>query len=377
MEKGRASETGGARPLVLVTGSSGLLGTAIRRALRGTFTLVGLDVERHAPDDPDPWLRCDLTDDASVRRALEEARGRFGARVASVVHLAAYYDFSGEPSPLYRALTVEGTRRLLRALREGGGSVEQFLFSSSLLVLAPAREGERLTEASPVQAAWDYPRSKLAAEAVIEEEHGAIPAVVLRLAGVYDEGCHSIPLAQQARRIFERRLESHLFPGDTGHGQSFVHRDDAARCVRAAVEARARLGPHELFLVGEEDVVSYEEVQDLLGRAIHGKDWTTLRIPAPLAKAGAWLREKASGGERFIKPWMIDLADLHLPIATARAQERLAWRARERLRDTLPAIGRRLVADPAAWYAENGLELPDDLEAIEEARRERSGARDA
>jgi nucleoside-diphosphate-sugar epimerase len=36
--------------------------------------------------------------------------------VASVVHLAAYFDFSGEEHPLYDKLNVEGTRLLLRAL---------------------------------------------------------------------------------------------------------------------------------------------------------------------------------------------------------------------------------------------------------------------
>ncbi len=40
----------------------------------------------------------------------------FGGRVASVIHLAAYFDFSGEASSKYQEVTVEGTRRLLRAL---------------------------------------------------------------------------------------------------------------------------------------------------------------------------------------------------------------------------------------------------------------------
>lgn len=87
---------------------------------------------------------------------------RQGARVASCIHLAAYYDFSGEPSPLYRTLTVEGTQRLLRGLRRF--EIEQFVFSSTHIVMRPADEGDVISEESPVEPAWDYPRSKLAAE---------------------------------------------------------------------------------------------------------------------------------------------------------------------------------------------------------------------
>jgi nucleoside-diphosphate-sugar epimerase len=87
-----------------------------------------------------------------------------------VIHLAAYYDFSGEPSPLYRTLTVEGTRRLLRALQQF--KVEQFVFSSTLLVMKPVEQDEVNTERSVTEneeEMWDYPRSKIEAE---RPDHG-------------------------------------------------------------------------------------------------------------------------------------------------------------------------------------------------------------
>jgi nucleoside-diphosphate-sugar epimerase len=348
---------------VLVTGSSGLLGSRICADLARDHEVVGFDL--HPPEVPGPstpslFLECDLTDDDSVHQRLEVLRERRHDRLASVVHLAAYYDFSGEPSPLYDQLTVGGTRRLLRGLQDF--RVEQFMFSSSLLVMRAAEEGEVLTESSPVQAEWDYPQSKLEAEQAIRQERGAIPAVILRVAGVYDEDGHSVPIGQQLARIYERQFESHFFPGDLDHGQSFVHVDDVVSCVRAVVEHRDRLGEHELFLVGERDVLSYGELQDELGKALHGKEWTTIRIPAPLAKAGAWLKGKAPGADPFIKPWMIDLADAHLPVSPERARERLGWEPRHSLRSTLPEMAHRMLADPAAWYRENGIEPPDDLD---------------
>ena len=68
-------------------------------------------------------------------------RDHHGSRIATVVHLAAYYDFLGEPSPKYDQITIEGTRRLLLGLRDGF-QVEQFIFSSTMLVHRPGEPGQ-------------------------------------------------------------------------------------------------------------------------------------------------------------------------------------------------------------------------------------------
>jgi nucleoside-diphosphate-sugar epimerase len=354
--------TARARPLALVTGGSGFLGTAIVADLVRDHDVVTLD--RDPPGEGSRQtghVRCDLTDDRSVSEALRAVRERFGARLASVIHLAAYYDFSGEDSPLYESLTVEGTRRLVRGLRDF--EVGQIVFSSTLLVMKPVEsKDDVLTEDSPTQAEWAYPESKLRAEAVLREEHGGVPVVVLRLAGVYDDLCRSIPIAQQIARIHQKTLESYFFPGDPQRGQPFLHLQDVVSCFRKTVEARRRLGPYEVFLAAEPEVVSYGEVQEILGKAIHGKAWPTIRIPAPLAKAGAWVKERlGSEEETFIKPWMIDLADAHYPCSIERAKARLRWAPRRRLRATLPRMARALRADPAKWYEAHRLPVPEDV----------------
>ena len=349
------------RPLVLVTGSSGLIGSRLVAALESDYRVVGLDAKppRELPGDAQ-WLECDLTSSESVSKTLQTVRERHGDRVASVVHLAAYYDFSGEPSPLYDELTVEGTRRLLKALQQH--SVEQFIFSSSLLAMRPAGEGELLTEDSPTEATWDYPESKLAAEEVIAQEAGGIPTVILRIAGVYDERCQWVPIAQQIRRIYEKQLESYFFPGNAEHGQALVHLADLIQCFVLAIERRGELPRRELLLVAEPDVMSYAELQDQIGERLHGKEWPTIRVPKVLAKAGAWVQERlaAEGEEPFIRPWMVDLADAHYAVDIGRAREHLGWEPVHRLRTTLPAMLASLVADPQQWYADNGL-TPDKI----------------
>lgn len=348
------------RPIVAITGSAGFIGARLVDALVPDYRVVGLDVRRPAQLPPGTdFVPCDLSRRESTEIALAELERKTGGRLASVVHLAAYYDFSGAPSPLYSDLTVGGTEHLLRGLQRF--HVEQFVFSSSLLVHRPSQAGERLTEDSPLEATWDYPRSKIEAESVIEEVKGPIPSVVLRLAGVYTDDCQSIPIAHHIARIHQKELESYFFPGDARHGQAFVHLDDAVACIRRVVDLRARLGREERFLVAEPDTMAYAELQDVLGDLLHGKEWPTIRIPKAVAKAGAWAQGKVGGEDTFIKPWMVDLADADYPVDIAHARARLGWEPRRRLRDTLPEMIVRLKRDPAGWYRRNKMEVPLSL----------------
>lgn len=343
---------------VIVTGSSGLIGSRVIGRARPGYTLVGFD--NHGPPVPPIEAECvpvDLTSGQGVVRALDRVRYAYGDRIAAVVHLAAYYDFSGEESPLYRTLTVEGTERLLGALIGGGFRVEQFLFSSTMLVHAPCEPGQLINEDWPLEPKWAYPESKVRAERAIEEHRGQIPAVMLRIAGVYDEMTHSIPLANQMQRIYERRLTGHVFPGDTSRGQAFVHLDDVADAIWAAVERRNELPPSVPILIGEPETLSYEELQRTMARLIHGdEEWETRRVPKPVARAGAWLQDAVPGEDPFIKPWMIGMADDHYALDITRARRLLGWEPRHSLRETLPAMVHKLKIDPEGWYKENKLE---------------------
>jgi nucleoside-diphosphate-sugar epimerase len=347
---------------------SGNLGASVAEALRDDYRVVGMDRDRGQTDLP--LLRVDLTSDDAVERAFRELRDRYGNRIASVIHLIAYFDFSGEQSPLYRTVNVDGTRRLLRALESF--EVEQFVYASTILVHAPCAPGERIDERQPIEPRWAYPQSKAAAEAVIREEHGKIPYVILRLAGVYDTESTVPTMAQQMARIYERDLQSHLYSGNTLVGQSMLHRDDLLDALRRAVDLRAKLPREAEVLIGEPDAIGYDALQDGLGRLFHGDDdWLTLRVPKAVAAAGAWAQQKLEpvvpdaideGEEPFIKPFMVRLADDHYALDIRRARELLGWEPRHRLIDELPAMVRAVKADPAAWYARHKIDPPDWIE---------------
>lgn len=343
--------------IVLVTGSNGRIGTAVMKRLRERFdNVVGFD--QKAPEPPPPEcvrIAVDISSDDSVHAGLHMLREHHGTRVAAVVHLAAYYDFIGKPDPRYDAITVEGTRRLMRGLREGF-EVEQFIFSSTMLVHRPGELGQLINEDSPIEANWAYPESKVRTEALILAERGPIPAVLLRFAGVYDDFSHSPPLANQIQRIYERQLASRLYSGETSHGQSFIHMHDVVDAVDRAVQRRAELAPAVAILLGEPQTLSYDELQHSLERLIHGEAWNTYNVPGPIAKVGAWVEDHMPGQHPFIKPWMIDRANDHYALDITRAHSLLGWKPARTLQATLPEMVAALRADPPGWYREHELE---------------------
>jgi nucleoside-diphosphate-sugar epimerase len=350
----------GDKPLVLITGSSGLIGSATVRRLSGAFRVIGLDDEM--PEDIallEEFVPLELQKKDNVEKALRHVQERYGEVIASVIHLAAYHDFSGEPSPLYEEVTVRGTERLLNAVRAIG--IEQFVYASTMLVHSPTTPGRPIDETWPLEPKWDYPRSKVQAERIVAAFAGNVPTVVLRIAGVYDADCHSIPLSNQIQRIYERRLIGHVFPGDLSHGQAFVHMDDVVEVIERVVRLRHQLPAQETFLVAEPETLSYAELQEVIGEALHGEPWRTETIPKAVAKAGAWLEDQVPGEEPFIKPWMIDIADDHYEVDVAHARRLLGFEPWHRLRQEMPRILERMKRDPVKFYRDNRLELPSFL----------------
>jgi UDP-glucose 4-epimerase len=345
--------TASGKAVVLVTGGSGLIGSKLITQLQDNYQVIGLDRTDnvHQPAKVE-YVGFDIADEQSVVMALERVRYAYGNHIASVVHLAAYYDFSGKPSPLYEEVTVKGTEKLLKALQSF--RVDQFIFSSTNLIYKPTTPGQKINEDCPLAANWDYPESKVDTEKIIHEKRGNIPVAILRLAGVYNEEGNSIPVTHQIQRIYEKALTSYFFSGDITHGNVFLHMDDLMSALIKTIEKRHEL-PEEIAInIGEPVTPSYEQLQERIGLLVHREEWKTYEIPKPLAKAGAWAQDLF--GDPFIKPWMIDRADDHYELDISRAKTLLGWEPRHSLMDTLPAMISKLKVDPVAWYERNGLD---------------------
>ncbi|MGB0589219.1 MAG: NAD-dependent epimerase/dehydratase family protein [Myxococcota bacterium] len=189
---------------VLVTGSSGFVGSALAARLqREGATVAGLDV---TPGQV-PTVSVDITDGGQVRAAFERLRPR------RVVHTAAIVDDRGDPK-LFQAVNVTGTDHIVAACE--ACDVERLVHVSSIVVLgldSPAQCDER-TPLQPYTGAA-YMDTKAVSERRVRDAWaaGRVPAVVVRPGDVY--GLGSQPWVQRPLEMMRQGMP--LLVG-SGHG---------------------------------------------------------------------------------------------------------------------------------------------------------------
>lgn len=149
---------------LLVTGSSGFVGTAFLARYAATHEIVPFSLQRQG------W------------EGLPDLRG-----VDAVVHLAALvHQMQGAPAEAYRQANVEYPLELAGRAREAG--VRHFLFLSTVKVYGEVSRNP-FTEDSPCAPEDDYGRSKLEAEQRLSELAGSEFTVsLLRTPLIYGEG---------------------------------------------------------------------------------------------------------------------------------------------------------------------------------------------
>lgn len=348
---------------IIITGSNGFIGNAITKRLRQKYNVIGFDQVIPKESLCAKNYEVNISSSQSISKALENMKQEFGARIASVIHLAAYYSFAEQESPEYDKITVKGTEQFLQLLKKF--EVEQFIFSSTMLVHRPAEIGEKISELSPVEPSWAYPKSKVDAETILKREHDFIPLVNLRIAGVYDDHCHSIPISNQIMRIYEKQLSGRLYPGNDSKGQTFLHLDDLVDAIDKIIERRKKLPAEVDLLLGEPKAISYAELQHIVAMLVHGHHWDSLKIPLWFAKLGSWLQHHTPLIRKpFIMPWMIDFTNDHYELDISRAQNLLDWKPQHELQQTLPIMIEALKKNPLQWYKDNKLKAPTELARV-------------
>lgn len=299
-----AGEGSGMNRRILVTGSSGLIGRALRASLeaRGWET-VGLDLRGSGDENGD------VRDPRRVRAALAGCRG--------AVHLAAVSRVAwGERAPdECWSTNVGGLRNVLDAADERT-SRPWLLFASSREVYGQPRRLPA-SEDCPLRPVNVYGRTKVEGERLVNEaRRGGLRAAVVRLSNVYggagDHADRVVPAFARAAVSGEPiRIEGARCVFD------FTHIDDAARGMVAAVDLleAGRPPPPVHLLTGVP---------------------TALRDLAEMAMALAGRRTRVVEAS----PRSFDVARFHGD--PSRARELLGWAPRVGLRDGLERLVRDL-----------------------------------
>jgi UDP-glucose 4-epimerase len=329
--------------LVLVTGGTGNLGTAVLRRLGsdpGITGLVGL-CRRPAPHQPPydtvRWHRTDLAE-ASSEPVLAAAM----SGVDAVVHLAWQLQPSRDAARTWRT-NVVGSRRVAEAA--AAARVEHLVVASSVGAYSARRDREPVDESWPAGgiASSQYSREKAAVEAWLDEHADSLglpvarlrPGLVFQRAAGSEVGRYFLgPLFSPRLLRLLGRTGPPVLPLPSGLTLQAVHADDLAEAVAAILRTHAT-GPFNLAA----DAITDREVAALAG----GR---RLPVPVPLMRAGL----AAAYHTRLVPtaPGWLDLA-MRVPILDAgRAARELDWRPARSTAQALTEVVRAMAAGAGA-----------------------------
>ena len=330
------SDSGG-NDLMLVTGASGFVGSAIAISARAAGYRVRVLVRRSSPriniQPDDEVVVGDMCDRASLGLALKGVR--------YLAHAAADYRLWAPPTDDIMRTNLEGTRAVMEeALRAG---VERIVYTSSVATLAlrdgaPADESRPLPESEAVGA---YKKSKVRAERVVEEmvKQHRLPAVIVNPAAPI--GPRDVKPTPTGRIIVE--CASGRMPGFVDTGLNLVHVDDVAAGHLAALR---RGGIGERYILGGENVSLGTMLADIAN--IVGRRPPTLRFPIaalyPIA-FGAELWARLSGKAPFATVDGLRMARHHMFFSDVKARRDLGYVSRPY---------REAIADAIAWFKQAG-----------------------
>lgn len=154
---------------ILITGSSGLIGTALHTRLQQSHTVTRADISN--PDNP-----VDITDPQSIRSALETAQPSTIIHLAAFTNVTAAWEQSGDQGGSCYQINVIGTRTVAQAARDFGAHL---IHMSTAYVFdgekeSPYTEGDVM---NPIE--W-YGETKARAEEEIRATDG-LKSTILRI----------------------------------------------------------------------------------------------------------------------------------------------------------------------------------------------------
>jgi nucleoside-diphosphate-sugar epimerase len=209
---------------VLVTGASGMLGSATARALAARGDQVTV-LQRRPAGLGLPEVLGDIADPAAVRRAV--------AGQDAVVHLAAKVNITGA-WPGYQRANIVGTAALVAACRDAGVPGLVHVSSPSVAHAGDSLVGAPAGVADPAGARGAYARSKARGEQIALAADGAGLAVVaIRPHLVWGPGD-----PQLIERVVARARAGRLFT--VGSGAALIDSTYVDNAVDALVAALDR-----------------------------------------------------------------------------------------------------------------------------------------
>jgi dihydroflavonol-4-reductase len=311
--------------MILVTGASGFVGSAVVRHLIKAGHQVRALVRSTSSRINLADLRVEIVE-GDLRDVESLIRAMTGLRV--VFHVAADYRL--------------WARNLMTAALRAG--VERIVYTSSVATLKTRPDGKASDETFQLEAqsaVGAYKYSKVVAERVVETmvAEQNLPAIIVNPSTPIGPGdVRPTPTG----RIIVEAAAGHM-PAYVDTGLNLVHVDDVAAGHLAALQS-GRIG--ERYILGGQDVLLGDMLREIARQV--GRVPPRLRLPRwlifPIAY-GAEAVAHFTGREPFVTTTGLRLAKDRMFFTSAKAERELGYRARPYS---------EAIADAIAWFRQHG-----------------------
>ncbi len=343
------------KPGIIITGATGFLGGRLIQHLCRTYQIFALGrrspQEARAPVGPDiHWFQVDIGHFEPLREVFYRIREMGGADI--LLHMASYYDFTGEEHPEYIRTNVFGTRNILEL--SVPLELKNFIFTSSVAACPFPPPGEAVTEDTPPTASPPYSRSKRLGEEMLHEFRDQIPSSILRLAAIFSNWCEYEPLHNFLATWCSNGWDSRILGGRGQWAIPYLHVRDLLSFYLTVIEKSADLEPLEVLQASPHGCTTHLELFQEATRCFYGTPRTALYMPKPLARLGIAMREqlgRVTGQMPFERSWMGEYIDLKLNIDASRTHRRLGWSPSEELDilNCMPTMIDNMQTYPEEW----------------------------
>jgi len=322
---------------ILVTGSSGFIGSHLTRALRERGDRIVALV--HSPDKAEALertgvevLQGDLADTPSLEGIMDG--------IDAVYHLAALRGEGRGPREYYRKVNVYGTRALLEEAVKSG--VRHFIYVSTVGVMGWVRKLPA-TEEHACKPEGAYHETKLEAEKLALRYHRkeGLPVTVIRPTITYgprDDGM----LYKLARLITKGRFHT------IGSGENRMHLLYVENLVPALLNALEEGRPRgETYIIADPEPITLNQLVSLVARCA-GAPVPRHHIPVWLARMAAEVSEASAliGVNPIITKQSVDILVRDRCYSTEKARKKLVYRPAHTTEEG--------VKETVAWFKEHG-----------------------
>ncbi|MFC1670479.1 NAD-dependent epimerase/dehydratase family protein [Spirochaetota bacterium] len=248
--------------VIVITGASGFLGSALTVELAKNFNVYAIDIRKPSIKlkEKTPgvnWNILDISDKKATIDLFEKIFQRYG-RIDFVIHLAAFWHFGTDYAIEYIKTNIEGTENIIDCCREK--NCRRLIFASTLSVLSETAKDEQLLEESNARSSLPYAVSKINCESMIVDASSSIPVAIVRIGSVFSEWCELPPLYSLIHHWSKRSFIGRIIPGKGHTGFPYIHRNDLVCLIIKIIDKNSKLNKCQWILASSSKTTTHNDI---------------------------------------------------------------------------------------------------------------------